>query len=273
MNAPLTWLYVPGDRPERFAKAAASGADVVVVDLEDAVAAPDKVRARSTVADYLTTVPDGPTVHVRINDGALGRDDVAVLAGLPGLGGLRVPKVDSTDTLDALDAVLPDRVRLWPLVESARGCAAIDAIAAHHRVAGIALGEQDLAATLHLGSDTALDHLRLRAVLSAAAAGLPAPPMSVHPHVRDDDSLLRSTRHGRALGLFGRSVIHPRQVPVVRAAFAPTAGETTWAHAVVEAAGRPDARGAIALPDGTFVDRPIVDRARTVLALAARTAV
>ncbi|MCM3849094.1 CoA ester lyase [Pseudonocardia sp. DR1-2] len=272
MSAPLTWLYVPGDRPERFAKAAASGADVVVVDLEDAVAPPDKARARAMVVEYLTGVPDGPPVHVRINDDGTGRDDVAALAGLSGLGGLRVPKVESTDALDALDAVLPAHVRFWPLVETARGCATIESIAAHPRVAGIALGEQDLAAALHLGSDTALDHLRVRAVLAAAAAGLPAPPMSVHPHVRDDDGLFRSTRHGRDLGLFGRSVIHPRQVPVVRAAFAPTAHETEWALAVVEAAGRAGARGAVALDDGTFVDRPVVDRARSILDLAARTA-
>ncbi|MFI6032488.1 HpcH/HpaI aldolase/citrate lyase family protein [Amycolatopsis magusensis] len=264
----LTWLYVPGDRPERFEKAAASGADVVLIDLEDAVAPAGKDAARATVAEYLARPHDGPPRHVRINDGDRGRADLAALAGLPGLSGVRLPKVESTARLDALPGDFPVHV----LIESARGLAAMDEIAAHPRVAGLGLGEQDLASALALTAPEALDHLRLRAVLAAAAAGLPAPAMSVHANVRDDDALLRSTRRGRDLGMFGRSVIHPRQIPVVRQAFAPTDQEVARAREVVRAAEAAGARGAIALPDGTFVDQPIVDRARRVLELAARLA-
>ncbi|QFU92667.1 CoA ester lyase [Amycolatopsis sp. YIM 10] len=268
MTTPLTWLYVPGDRPERFEKAAASGADVVLIDLEDAVAPADKDTARATVADYLAQPHDGPPRHVRINDST----DLAALAGLPGLSGLRLPKVESTAQLDALDDALPADFRVHVLIESARGLAAMDEIAAHPRVAGLGLGEQDLASALALTAPDALDHLRLRAVLAAAAAGLPAPAMSVHTNVRDDDGLLHSTRRGRELGMFGRSVIHPRQIPVVRQAFAPSEQEVARAREVVRAAEAAGARGAIALPDGTFVDQPIVDRARRVLELAARLA-
>ncbi|MEQ3553343.1 CoA ester lyase [Pseudonocardia nematodicida] len=268
---PLTWLYVPGDRPERFAKAAASGADVVLVDLEDAVAPADKDRARDAVAEYLAGPLDGPPVHVRVNAGDRLAADVHALAGLPGLAGLRLPKVESTDELDALVPLLPDGLRLWPLLESARGLSEMDRIAAHPRVGGIGLGEQDLISALGITSVPALDHLRLRAVLAAATAGLPAPPMSVHPDVRDDDGLRDTTRHGRGLGMFGRSVIHPRQIPVVREAFAPTAAERDRARAIVDAAGATTS-GAIALDDGTFVDAPIVERALRVLDLDARLA-
>ncbi|GAB3562017.1 CoA ester lyase [Amycolatopsis endophytica] len=270
MSTPLTWLYVPGDRPERFAKAAASGADVVIADLEDAVAPADKDSARAAVADYLAARPGGPPVHVRINDGDRGRADLAALAGLPGLSGVRVPKVESAAGLDTITADLPDHLRVHTLIESARGIAALDEIAAHPRVAGIGLGEQDLVSALAITAPAALDHLRLRAVLAAAAAGLPAPAMSVFANVRDEAGLLAGTRHGRELGMFGRSVIHPRQVPVVREAFAPTGEEVERAREIVRAADATGARGALALPDGTFVDQPIVDRARRVLDLAAR---
>jgi citrate lyase subunit beta / citryl-CoA lyase len=267
MSMPLTLLYVPGDRPDRFAKAGASGADVVLADLEDAVAPADKDAARATVASYLARVPEGPPVHVRVNTGERGRTDVAALAGLPGLAGLRVPKVESAAQLDTLAALLPAAVPVYALVETARGIAALDEIAAHPRVAGIGLGEQDLSAALALSSEVALDHLRVRAVLASAVAGLPPPAISVFPNVRDEAGLLRSTQHGRGLGMFGRAVIHPRQIPTVRAAFSPTEEEINHARAVVEAS---HTRGAVALADGTMVDKPIVDRARRVLELAAQ---
>jgi len=270
VSTPLTWLYVPGDRPERFAKAAASGADVVLIDLEDAVAPAHKDDARAAAAAHLAGVPAGPPVHVRINHGERGRADLEALAHLPGLAGIRVPKVETAAQLDAIGDLLPEGLGIWVLVESARGIAAMEEIAAHPRVAGLGLGEQDLASALSLTAPAAIDHLRLRAVLAAAATGLPAPAMSVHANVRDDEGLLAGTRHGRELGMFGRSVIHPRQIPVVRRAFAPSADEVARARAIVEAAGATGARGALALDDGTFLDRPIVERARRTLDLAAR---
>ncbi|NUW38811.1 HpcH/HpaI aldolase/citrate lyase family protein [Nonomuraea rhodomycinica] len=272
----VSWLYVPGDRPERFAKAVASGADVVIIDLEDAVAPARKDEARANVAAYLRERASDPAdvaadvaVHVRVNDLTTprGRDDVAALAGLPGLDGLRLPKVESAAVLDAL-AGCP--VPAYAVLESAAGILAAPAVAAHPRVAGVALGEQDLSAELSITDVAALNQLRLQVVLAAAAAGLPPVPMSVHPNVRDEEGLLASCAAGRAIGMFGRAAIHPRQIPVIRRAFTPTEEETARAAEIAEAAERAEREGlgAVALPDGRFVDAPIVARARRTLALA-----
>ncbi|MEV0146863.1 MULTISPECIES: CoA ester lyase [unclassified Nonomuraea] len=271
----VSWLYVPGDRPERFAKAAASGADVVIIDLEDAVVPARKDEARANAAAYLRERAAGDAgavaVHVRVNDvtTARGLDDLAALAGLPGLGGVRLPKVESARVLDALDGLV---VPAYAVLESAAGILSAPAVAAHPRVAGVALGEQDLAAELSVTDETALNHLRLQVVLAAAAAGLPPVPMSVYPDVRDEAGLLASCAAGRGIGMFGRAAIHPRQIPAIRRAFTPTAEETARAAEIAEAAelAEREGLGAVALPDGRFVDAPIVARARRTLALARR---
>jgi citrate lyase subunit beta/citryl-CoA lyase len=267
VTIPVTWLYVPGDRPERFAKAAASGADVVIIDLEDAVAPARKDEARAHAAAYLRDRPaGGPPVHVRVNDLGTqrGLDDLDALGRLA--DAVRVPKVASPATLDLLERL---GVRAYPLLESAAGILEAPAIAAHPSVDGIALGEQDLAAELNITGGPALDHLRLRAVLAAAAAGLPPVPMSVFPSVRDDEGLAASCAAGRELGMFGRAAIHPRQIPVIRAAFRPSAEETARAAEIVRAAVA-SGGGATTLQDGGFVDAPVLARARRTLALAAQ---
>ncbi|WP_214325074.1 HpcH/HpaI aldolase/citrate lyase family protein [Nonomuraea sediminis] len=261
MTIPVTWLYVPGDRPERFAKAAASGADVVIIDLEDAVAPERKDEALANALAYLAGEP-GARVHVRVNDlaTARGRADLAALAGAPGLAGIRVPKVESVRVLDA--APMP----VHALLESAAGIVNAAQIAAHPAVAGLALGEQDLAAELSITDGRAVDHLRLQVVLAAAAAGLPPVAMSVYPNVRDDAGLLASCTAGRALGLFGRTAIHPRQVPVIRQAFRPTDEEAARALEIVQAAEE-SGQAAFALADGRFVDAPVLARARRTVDL------
>ncbi|TDC22013.1 CoA ester lyase [Streptomyces sp. 8K308] len=278
MSTPITWLYVPGDRPERFAKAVASGADVVIIDLEDAVDAARKDEARDNAVRHLAErgARTGPALHVRVNDLATrrGREDLRALADAPGLDALRLPKIDSADDLAVVDEAFGDRpTAAHALIESARGLANVEAIAAHPRVAGLALGEQDLAAALSIGLESAFDQLRLRVVLAAAAAGLGPVPMSVFPDVRDEEGLIASCAHGRGLGMLGRTAIHPRQIPAIRAAFRPTPEEIGRAREVVDAADRAglDGVGALALPDGRFVDAPIVTKARGILALADRT--
>ncbi|WP_211267159.1 HpcH/HpaI aldolase/citrate lyase family protein [Nonomuraea candida] len=272
---PVTWLYVPGDRPERFDKAVASGADVVIIDLEDAVAPARKDAARRNAADYLRERPGRPGVelHVRVNDpaGGRGRDDLAAVGELA--DAVRLPKVESAALLDAV-AGLAGGVPAYALLESAAGIVAAREIAAHPGVAGVALGEQDLAAELAVTDEQAMNHLRLQVVLAAAAAGLAPVPMSVYPDVKDEAGLLASCRAGRALGLFGRTAIHPRQIPVIRRAFRPTEEETARAAEIVAAAEEAERAGvgAVALPDGRFVDAPIVARARRTVALAERLA-
>ncbi|WP_326697006.1 CoA ester lyase [Streptomyces sp. NBC_01754] len=264
----LTWLYVPGDRPEVVGKALDAGADVVIVDLEDAVAPDRREYARAATAELLTGPPvtgaAAVPVHVRVH----GEADVRALAGLPGLSGIRLPKITHAASVHHVAALAPG-VPLYPLLESALAIEHAYAIAgAHPDVRGIALGEADLRADLGVRDDAGLDWSRGRAVVAARAAGLAPPVMSVFPDVRDLPGLRASCAHGRRLGLLGRAAIHPRQLPVIERAFRPTGEEVEAAERIIEAART--GQGALALPDGRFVDAAVVATARRTLSLADR---
>ncbi|MET9443932.1 CoA ester lyase [Streptomyces sp. NPDC006610] len=266
---PLTWLYAPGDRPDVVAKALAAGADVVIVDLEDAVAPHRKEYARRATAELLAEAHATP-VHVRVNalDGPGAAADLTALAALPGLSGLRLPKVTSPrQVVDVAGTTGP--VPLYALLETALAVEhAYPIAAAHPALRGVALGEADLRADLGAGDDRGLDWSRCRVIVAARAAGLAPTPQSVHPDVRDLEGLRESCARGRALGFLGRAAIHPRQLPVIERAYLPTAREIERAASIVEAAAV-DA-GAQALPDGGFVDAAVVKAARRTLALAQR---
>lgn len=285
MDTVLTWLYAPGDRPDVVAKALRSGADVVLVDLEDAVAPDRKEYARAATAELLARPAPGPAaVHVRINaiGGQHAAADLAALASLPGLGGLRLPKV--AGPADIADVVRQLRARpdgdaghggalpgLYPLLESALGIENAFAVAtADPAVRGIALGEADLRADLGMSDENALAWPRARVVVAARAAGLAPPAQSVYPDVKDLVGLAESCARGRALGFLGRTAIHPRQLPVIERAYLPTAAEVAAARETVAAAETDG--GALALPDGRFVDAAVVAGARRTLALADRAA-
>ncbi|MFD5228135.1 HpcH/HpaI aldolase/citrate lyase family protein [Streptomyces qaidamensis] len=266
---PLTWLYAPGDRPHVVAKALTSGADVVVIDLEDAVAPDRKAYARAATADLLASPPAVP-VHVRVNalDGPWGEQDIAALAPVPGLSGLRLAKITSPADITHV-ARRATRADLYALLETALAVERAYAIAsAHPNLRGIALGEADLQADLGMRDGTGLDWPRSRVVVAARAAGLPPPPQSVHPDTRDLDGLAASCARGRALGFLGRAAIHPRQLPVIERAFLPTEADIERAETVLKAAVAE--QGAQALPDGRFVDAAVVTAARRTLSLARR---
>ncbi|WP_448317924.1 HpcH/HpaI aldolase/citrate lyase family protein, partial [Streptomyces sp. CO7] len=192
---PLTLLYVPGDRPEVVAKALRAGADVVLVDLEDAVAPARKEYARDATAELLAEQPPVP-VHVRVNcpSSPEGRADLKTLLPCQGLGGVRLPKVTSPDTVARVagQASALDRtgLPLFPLLESALGVEEAFRIArADPSVGGVSLGEADLRADLGVREDAGLDWCRSRVVVAARAAGLRPPAQSVHPDVRDLEGL------------------------------------------------------------------------------------
>lgn len=269
MPSPLTWLYVPGDRPERFAKAAASGTDVVIIDLEDAVAPAHKPRAREEALRWLATAAPA-SVEVRVN--ALGTpwaaEDLRALGDVPALRAVRLPKVGSRGEVQAaLKALRARRVGLCCLIETAGGVEAAHEIASAPRVAAITLGEADLAADLGVTDPDALCWARSRIVIAARAAGLPAPALSAFPNVSDLAGLAESCRAGRRLGFRGRTAIHPRQVPVIAAAFAPSAAELADARRVVDsfrlAAEAGD--GVVALADGRMLDPAVVAQAQRLL--------
>lgn len=274
-DTPLTWLYAPGDRPAVVAKALACGADVVVIDLEDAVAPDRKAYARAATVELLHD-PQPVPVHVRVNapGGPWGEADLAAVVPAPGLSGLRLPKVSSPAevvrvarrAVSAHGGALP----LYALLESALGIERAHAVAtAHPSLRGIAIGEADLRADLGLQGDAGLDWSRSRVVVAARAAGLAPPTQSVHPDIRDLEGLLASCAHGRALGFLGRAAIHPRQLPVIERAYLPGEEEIEQAEEIVKAAAAE--QGAQALPDGRFIDAAAVAEARRTLSLARRT--
>ncbi|MDF3297043.1 HpcH/HpaI aldolase/citrate lyase family protein [Streptomyces tropicalis] len=277
---PLTWLYAPGDRPHVVVKALSSGADVVVVDLEDAVAPDRKEYARAATAELLAERQPVP-VHVRVNavDGPLAAADLAAVVPQPGLAGLRLPKVTSAAQVLRIarrtrpaGPVPPGGCAgppLYALLETALAIEHAYAIAAAHpALRGVSIGESDLRADLGVRADAGLDWARARVVVAARAAGLAPPAQSVHPDIRDLEGLAASCAHGRTLGFLGRAAIHPRQLPIIERAYLPTDRELEEAETVVKAATME--QGAQALPDGRFVDAAVVAAARRTLSLARR---
>ncbi|HEY4024235.1 MAG TPA: CoA ester lyase, partial [Pseudonocardiaceae bacterium] len=213
-----SWLFVPGDRPERFDKALHSGADAVIVDLEDAVAPANKARARDAVADLLDTQP----VYVRVNgaDTRWHTEDLAALSHRAGLLGVLLPKTTSAADVAATAAALGAHVQLVALIETAAGLRNADTIAAAERTTRLAFGSIDFA--LDIGADTddaALLYARSTLVLASRVAGLPGPVDGVTTDLDDSAATTRDAEHARGLGFAGKLCIHPRQVGPVNTAF------------------------------------------------------
>ena len=270
-RTPRSWLYVPATRPDRVEKALAGQAEAVIVDLEDSVPAGAKETARQAVLDLATRARR--PFHVRVNDltGPWGTDDLRALARVP-VAGVRLPKIESADQVrQAVDALAQasEPVPIHVLLESALGVENAFAIAtAHPTVAGISLGEADLRASLRVSDDGALDWARSRVVNASRAAGLPSPAQSVYTDVADQEGLRATSARGRAMGFFGRALIHPRQIPAVHAAYTPSAKERREAAELLAGLEAAHTNGAAAFltTDGRFVDPAVVQAARAVLA-------
>lgn len=273
-----SWLYVPGDRPDRFDKAVRTGA-AVVLDLEDAVPPAGKDAARDAVVEWLRGEAGDGEVWVRVNTGGRGRDDVDAVARTPRLTGVVLPKAGSPalldrvhDQLSAAEAATgraPCSLGVSPLVESAAGVLAAPALAAGPRVRCLQLGEVDLAADLGVtpGPDGAeLLLARSTVVLASAAAGIAPPPAAVSTEFRDLDAFEAQTRALLALGFRGRACIHPAQVAVVERVCRPSADDVAAARDVLArlAASPGVAVGA----DGRLLDEAVARQARSILALA-----
>lgn len=275
MSVPLTALYVPGDRPDRVQKALAAGADVVIVDLEDAVAPSRKAEARAALDAMGSVGRIG--IQVRVNGrGSTWHDaDIDAVAALPRDVGVRVPKVESAADVEAVAQRMPGRP-IHALIESALGVERAFEIASAG-VGTIALGEADLRSQLGLARGLAgepgLQWARSRLVNAAAAAGIAAPMMSVYADVADAGGLATSCALGRSLGFVGRAAIHPAQLAVIEAAFTPTHDEVARAREIVSRVSQAvaDGVGTVVLDDGTFLDIAMVASARRTLALADRT--
>jgi len=281
VSAARTYLYAPGDRPDRFAKAAASGVDAVVLDLEDGVAPAGKDTARLEVGRHER--PAGPQWWVRLDVRTLEEDVAAAVR--PGTHGVFVPgaepallgEVDRLLTAAEARAGVPGgSLEVVGLLETARGLQEVAAVAAAPRVARLGLGEADLAANLGITPGAEREELwpaRFSVVLASAAAELSAPIGPVETRLGDEDLLRRSTTRLVHQGFAGRTLIHPAQVQVVHAVLAPSAAEVAAAREVVEVFDRADAegRGAAVTQDGRLVDLAVVRSARSVLARAGAT--
>lgn len=265
-----TYLFVPADRPERRDKALAAGADVVIIDLEDAVAPEHKAAARTELAGWLRDRPAlAGRIVVRINDDSTPwfEADLAFIAAAA-IGGVMLPKAETPDQLARAGAALPDAGFLLPIIESARGVLNVDAIAAAGGVQRLAFGTLDYAADLGLSGDQrGLLYPACRIALAARAAGLAPPIAGVTAEFGNDAALLADLAFASACGFGAKLCIHPRQVALVRAAFAPSAEQLAWARRVVEAAA--SGPGALRI-DGAMVDRPVVLKAQAILARAAQ---
>ncbi|MGW5202744.1 HpcH/HpaI aldolase/citrate lyase family protein [Streptomyces spiralis] len=264
-----SWLYVPATRPDLLDKAMAGPADAVVLDLEDSVPRNRKDEARAHAVKAVAALWPKP-LWLRVNQVRLpeGRADLDALAGTP-VQGLRLPKCESPDEIRAV----LDRVDtpLHLLLETALGVErAFELATTAPQVALLSLGETDLAADLRVSGDGALDWARARVVNAARAAGLAGPVQSVWTDVADVEGLTADTERARARGFFGRSVIHPRQIPPVNAAFTPRPEEVEEARRLVDSLRRAQDAGSAAWLDdrGRFVDPAVVARARWVLHLA-----
>jgi citrate lyase subunit beta / citryl-CoA lyase len=284
-----SFLYAPGDRPDRIAKAMASGANAVICDLEDAVAPSAKDGARESVREVLLTNPATGTTHdpcqlwVRINTGQRGLDDIASVAGVRDarLAGIVVPKAE-VSWLAEVDAALhhaefasgrePGSTPVNAILETADAVFDARAIARCSRVQQLAIGEADLGSELGVsltpGSEHELLTARSMVVLASAAARRAAPIGPVSTDFRDLDAFRASTVMLHRVGFGGRSAIHPAQVPIINEVFTPTAADLAQAKKLVALYDQAlaEGRGAVTDEHGRMVDEAVVRRARDTVA-------
>jgi citrate lyase subunit beta/citryl-CoA lyase len=257
--AARTFLFVPGDRPERFPKAAASDADVVVLDLEDAVAPGAKSDALAHVVAWLGAGNQGV---VRVNGVATPTHNEEIAALRSANAGIMLPKAEHARAVGQLASDLDGRP-LVLLVETALGIENAYDICRIPGVTRAAFGSVDLAAQLGVdsASQDAMRWARSRLVNASAAAGLPGPIDGVTTAVVDVEALAGDLASARTLGLTGKLCIHPRQVPAAHAALAPSAEEVERARRILAL----EAAGGVSVLDGEMIDAPVVARARRTL--------
>ncbi|MFB4309455.1 HpcH/HpaI aldolase/citrate lyase family protein [Actinomadura sp. GTD37] len=280
---PRSYLYVPGNAPDKLGKAPTRGADALIADLEDAVPPGGKDAARRAVADWLRSVPDpgGAELWVRVNGGAAGDADVRALAGLPALTGLVLAKAGDAEHVAAVAGLLSGlgdtTTLLMPLLETAGAVLDVRGIARAPRVHRLQIGEVDLAADTGIDpgpDETELLFARSMTVLASADAGLHPPVGPVSAVTADPAALAESTERVRRQGFVGRACIHPAQIPVVHAAFTPSARQIAGAEDVLarfEAAAAAGS-GVVLDAEGRLIDAAVIRLARRTLATAGRAA-
>jgi len=267
-----TVLFSPGDQGDLLRKAPGAGADVVVFDLEDAVAPGNKERARETVRDAVTDLDPDCELCVRVNPlGAGGEADVERLfPGLATVDSIMLPKVSSaadvTDLVELLDGGVD--LPVLALLETARGVLAGQEIAAHDAVDAVLFGAEGLSADIgatRTPEGTEVLYARQHVVLAASSAGVDAID-TLHTDFEDTEGLAEDAHFAAELGYDGKMAIHPRQVPVINDAFTPDEERIEWARKVLDARDEAerDGRGVFSV-DGEMIDAPLIAQAEDVL--------
>lgn len=258
-------LFVPATRPERIPKALASGASRVIVDLEDAVQESLKEEARNNLDQFLTEQPQ-VEILVRVNapSHSQHRADLELCRRHRGVVAVMLPKAESAAQVRLAAA---SGKPVWPIIESARGLAALGEIASADGVERLSFGSLDLGLDLNLasGSEAAeqvMGHARYAVLLHSRLAGLAPPLDGVYPDIKDSEGLSRTVRFARDMGFAGLLCIHPSQVEVIHQALRPSETELSWARRVLTAAA--SGEGVFVL-DGAMVDAPVIGRARSLL--------
>ncbi len=259
-------LFVPASRPDRFPKAIASGADAVIIDLEDSVAPEAKPEGRNAIARYATQHPQ-ERLWVRINDGTTTwfDEDLALCRSLPSVAGIVLPKAQTAEHVYIVSGAGKP---LMPVIESAAGLRALDRIAEAHGVVRLSFGILDLMVEFGTrphteGAQRVLDQVRFQILVASRMHGLASPLDTVHADFTDLDDLERNAALARDMGYGGMLCIHPSQVPVVHRVYQPLPEEIDWAQRVVTHA---DETGEYTFRlDGRMVDLPLIERARRIL--------
>ena len=256
MTTARSCLFVPGNRPERFAKACSSGADTVIIDLEDAVPSAEKAAARANAAAWVS--PQHP-VLVRVNgaDTVWFRDDIS-LCSAAGIAAVVLPKAERAEDIPRIEKPV------LPIIETARGFWNASALAHAPNVQRLMFGSIDFQLDLGINGDgEELLYFRSQLVLVSRIAGLPAPVDGITTVFDSPDAVRADSQRARRLGFWGKLCIHPKQVGIVNECFGPTPEEKAWAKRVVEAAAT--AGGAAVSLDGEMIDRPVLARALELL--------
>lgn len=273
-----SYLYVPADRVDMLDKAVAGKADAVIADLEDGVAINAKDEARKILGEWAKANPPDSRLWVRVNaDPERMAADIAAVAAA-GFTGIYLPKATpetAAATADRIAEVDPGNTSIIALVESARGLAQVNDLAAIPMVSRLAIGEADLGADLGIDAASAESTwlpIRLQLVVASAAAGLIAPIGPVLTDFRNDERLRDSTTLLKQMGFGARSAIHPQQVSVINDVFVPSAEEVSAARDLIARfdEAQSSGSGVMIADDGTMADEATVRHARIILDQAAR---
>ena len=258
-------LFVPGNRPERFAKALASAADTVIIDLEDAVDEAEKAEARDNIHGFLSQNPDA-SIIVRINSATHVEHliDLELCASNAQIKAVILPKAESPRQVEQ---VALSGKTVWPLIESAEGIAQLDDIAQAPNVERLTYGALDMAVDLGLRAGTPaaeriFDQVRFAMVLASARYNLSAALETVFPNISDVEGLKAFAENALCMGMGGMLCIHPAQAVVVNEAFSPSAQEIVWAQNILEAAKTAPAAFRL---NGKMVDAPVIAHAARIL--------